>query len=85
VGESQLPDVTWSSCSRTQPDLSVQADQMLAPDDDQEGRRLLLGKGAVLAHHLAHLLAAESDEQEQSALPLPRCIRGPPMREAAAR
>jgi choline kinase len=35
-----------------------------APDDDQErrGRRLLLGKGAVLAHRLAHPLAAESDD-----------------------
>ena len=36
-------------------------------DDDQErrGRRLLLGKGAVLAHRLAHPLAARSDEAEQ--------------------
>ena len=37
-------------------------------DDDQErkGRRLLLGKGAVLAHPLAHQLAAESDDDQQS-------------------
>ena len=38
-------------------------------DDDQErrGRRLLLGKGAVLGHRLAHPLAAESDDEEQPA------------------
>ena len=30
-----------------------------------QGRRVLLGKGAVLAHRLAHPLAAESDESEQ--------------------
>jgi choline kinase len=38
-----------------------------APDDDQErrGRRLLLGKGAVLAHRFANPLAAESDESRQ--------------------
>src|SRR3712207_2918250 len=37
-------------------------------DDEQErrARRLLLGKGAVLAHRLAHALAAESDDDEQS-------------------
>src|SRR5215217_5989292 len=39
----------------------------LAVHDDQErrGRRLLLGKGAVLGHRLAYPLAAESDESEQ--------------------
>jgi hypothetical protein len=42
---------------------------MPASDDDQErrGRRLLLGKGAVLGHRLAHPLAAESDDEEQPA------------------
>ena len=37
---------------------------------------MLLGKGAILAHRMAHPLAAESDEQEQSGLPLPRCMEG---------
>jgi hypothetical protein len=38
--------------------------QLLAEDDDQKrnGRRLLLGKGAIVAHRLAHPLAAELDE-----------------------
>jgi hypothetical protein len=45
----------------------VSAPDMPATDDDQErrGRRLLLGKGAVLAHRLARPLAAELDESEQ--------------------
>jgi hypothetical protein len=37
------------------------------------GRLLLLGKGAVLAHRLAHPLAAESDEKQQ---PAPSRIAG---------
>ena len=45
---------------------SVSADVATTPalDDDQErnGRRLLLGKGAVLAHRLARPLAAVLDE-----------------------
>jgi hypothetical protein len=43
-------------------------DGALARDDDQERREklLLLGKGAVLAHRLAHPLAAESDDDQQS-------------------
>ena len=39
-------------------------------DDDQErGQRLLLGKGALLAHRLARPLGAEMDELRQSAFP----------------
>jgi hypothetical protein len=34
-------------------------------NQERRGRRLLLGKGAVLGHRLAHPLAAESDEYEQ--------------------
>jgi hypothetical protein len=39
-----------------------------APDDEQARRviLLLLGNGAVLAHRLAHPLAAESDDDQQS-------------------
>jgi hypothetical protein len=39
-----------------------------ALDDDQERKwgLLLLGKGAVLAHRLAHPLAAEMDDDQQS-------------------
>jgi hypothetical protein len=54
------------------------ADKPGAPalNDERErrGRLLLLGKGAVLAHHVARALAAESDDQEQSGLRLPRCM-----------
>jgi hypothetical protein len=52
----------------------VRADRASPLDDDQErrGRRLLLGKGAVLGHYLERPLAAESDEKRKSAFPRER-------------
>jgi hypothetical protein len=46
---------------------TVDSDEMIASDDDQErmARLLLLGKGAVLAHRLAPRLAAELDDEQQ--------------------
>ena len=56
--------------ARCPTDASVRgsSSQALARDDDQERREklLLLGKGAVLAHRLAHPLAAESYDNQQS-------------------
>src|SRR5829696_4355031 len=48
-------------------------------DDDQErnGKRLLLGKGAVLAHRLAHALGAESNDKRQAQSPPCRASHAP--------
>jgi hypothetical protein len=75
----------------------AETDLIAARHDDQErsGRLLLLGKGAVLAHGLAHPLAAELDEDRQPTMvsssagrPVGRrlrrgasCGRGPPGRQ----
>ena len=43
---------------------TVDSDEMIASDDDQERRSgyCFFGKGAVLAHRLARPLVAESDD-----------------------
>jgi hypothetical protein len=67
--ERRNPDATsdlGDDCFRIIASIPAPNVETPAGDDDQEcrRRRLLLGKGAVVGHRMAHPLAAELDDEE---------------------